>query len=317
VRVDLMIEGQEGVTWHDWLSLARAAENGGFGALFRSDHYLSLSHAGTRGSMDAWATLAALATVTSTLRLGTNVSPALFRHPSQLARLAATVDQVSGGRVEVGMGAGWYEDEHVSFGFDFPDAPRRFDVLEEQLEIITRLWTDRDPVDFTGMHYTLVGAVSLPRPVQSPRPPVILGGLAGERAARLAARWADEYNLFGVAPEEVAPKRAALNLACEAHGRDPDTLLISMIVPVFVGEDGGSGAVARYLAGEGNTSDPSGYLEEIASRALIGSPDQIVERMAEYARVGIGRIRLQHLLHRDVDAVHLMGEHIVPAAAAL
>src|ERR671918_772621 len=188
-----MIEGQEGVSWEEWLALALACEEHGLEGLFRSDHYHSLDPGPDLGSLDAWTTLAALAARTERIRLGTLVSPATFRHPAVLAKSAVTVDHVSGGRVEVGMGAGWHAGEHRAFGFPFPDDRERLDILEEQLEVVHRLW-DGDDSPFQGRHYRLDGVAHRPRPVQRPHPPLILGGAGGARSARLAARWADEYN---------------------------------------------------------------------------------------------------------------------------
>src|SRR3954469_10932379 len=201
MRVCLMIEGQEGVTWEQWRALAATAEESGFEALFRSDHYESLAGSANYGSLDAWATINALAALTTTLKLGTLVSPVTFRHPSVLARAVVTADHVSGGRVELGMGAGWHEGEHRAFGFPFESMPDRFDRLGEQVEIVPRSW-GREPFDFDGRFYRLEGADPLPKPVQEPHPPLILGGGAGPRAAALAARWADEYNMAFASVEE-------------------------------------------------------------------------------------------------------------------
>ena len=185
MRVCLMIEGQEGVAWDEWVALARAAEDAGLEGLFRSDHYSAIVQP-LAGSLDAWATLAALAPLTSTIRLGTMVSPTTFRHPSVLARLATTVDHVSGGRVELGMGAGWYKREHAENGIPFLDTKARFDLFAEQVEIVVRTWTE-EGFDHDGAHYTLRGQTALPKPVQQPHPPLILGGAAKPKAAALAA----------------------------------------------------------------------------------------------------------------------------------
>ncbi len=188
-----MIEGQEDVTWEDWLALARACEEHGVESLFRSDHYLSAAGRGERGSLDAWATIAALAAVTSTVRLGTLVSPATFRHPSELAKVVATADHVSGGRVELGIGTGWMEAEHAAYGFSFPPLRERMAVLEEQLELIAGEWAD-GPFSLQGSHYAVRDLDALPKPVQRPRPNLIVGGSGGPRSLALAARLADEYN---------------------------------------------------------------------------------------------------------------------------
>src|SRR3954469_24586708 len=194
VRVALMIEGQEDVTWDDWVALADACERSGVEALFRSDHYVSVQGAGERGALDAWATLSALAARTTTLRLGTMVSPTSFRHPSVLAKLVVTADHVSDGRIELGMGTGWSEIEHTANGFPFLSMKERMDVLEEQLEIVHDGHWSVGPFSLSGTYYELQDLRSRPLPVQRPHPPLIMGGAGGPRAARLAARFADEYN---------------------------------------------------------------------------------------------------------------------------
>src|SRR3954470_17858078 len=203
-----MIEGQEDVTWEDWVALAEACECSGIESLFRSDHYVSLFGANANGSLDAWGTINALAARTSTLRLGTMVSPSSFRHPSVLAKLAVTADHVSGGRIELGMGTGWSEVEHTAYGFPFLSMKERMDVLEEQLAIVHDGHWGEAGFSFHGDHYTLVDLDARPKPVQRPHPPLIMGGGAGPRAARLAARFADEYNTNFATPEQVAERRA-------------------------------------------------------------------------------------------------------------
>ncbi|MGH8573564.1 MAG: TIGR03560 family F420-dependent LLM class oxidoreductase, partial [Gammaproteobacteria bacterium] len=185
MRICLMIEGQEDVTWEQWVALAGACEEYGLEGLFRSDHYVSVMGRTERGSLDAWSTLSALAAVTSRIRLGSLVSPATFRHPSVVAKSAATADHISGGRVELGLGAGWYEAEHEAYGFEFPDTGTRMDVLGEQLEIVHRQWTE-ESVDFDGRHYKLKGVHALPKPVQRPHPPIIVGGSGRRRTVGLA-----------------------------------------------------------------------------------------------------------------------------------
>ncbi|HEV3495052.1 MAG TPA: LLM class flavin-dependent oxidoreductase, partial [Actinomycetes bacterium] len=202
MRVCLMIEGQEDVTWEQWLALAGACEEHGLEALFRSDHYGPLMGMPERGSLDAWAILAGLAARTSRIRLGTLVSPATFRHPSVLAKSVVTADHISGGRVELGLGAGWHEGEHRAFGFDFPPTPVRMERLAEQLEIVSRTFTE-DTFSFSGRHNQLQDLRALPKPVQRPRPTLLVGGAAGPKSLALAARWADEYNTTGVALEEL------------------------------------------------------------------------------------------------------------------
>jgi F420-dependent oxidoreductase-like protein len=215
-----MIEGQEDVTWEQWVALARACEESGIETLFRSDHYLSVQGEHSRGSLDAWATLNALAAITSRLRLGTLVSPATFRHPSVLAKMVVTADHVSGGRVELGMGAGWLEAEHRAYGFPFADTHTRMDVLAEQLEVVHRSW-EPGPFSFRGEHYTVEKLDALPKPVQQPHPPLLVGGGGGRRSLALAALWADEYNMPFAEPDRCREVREALAEACSREGRDP------------------------------------------------------------------------------------------------
>lgn len=215
-----MIEGQEDVTWEQWVALAQTAEQAGIDAMFRSDHYLSVEGQTGRGSLDAWATVNALAAVTRTLRLGTLVSPASFRHPSVLAKMVVTADHVSGGRVELGLGAGWLEAEHRAYGFPFEPIKVRMDVLAEQLEIVHRSWKP-GPFSFDGEHYRIENLDALPKPVQQPHPPLIVGGSGKPRTMKLAAQWADEYNTPFKSPEQFRALRASLDDACKAAGRDP------------------------------------------------------------------------------------------------
>src|SRR3954471_508985 len=207
MQLALMVEGQEGVTWDDWCALASACEEHGVGTLFRSDHYISQSDEFHEVAHDAWTIITALAARTTTLRFGTLVSPATFRAPGLLANAVATADHVSGGRVELGLGAGWMEREHRAFGFDFPETSERVERFAEQLEIVHRLWTE-ERVDFRGKHYTLEDAPGLPKPVQQPRPPIIVGGSGKRATVAPALRFADEYNTPFASPEDAARIRA-------------------------------------------------------------------------------------------------------------
>ncbi len=306
-----MIEGQEGVSWQDWQELAGACERGGYAALFRSDHYVGLMGDEPRGSLDAWATINALAAITSTLRLGTLVSPATFRHPSELAKVATTADHVSGGRIEIGMGAGWNEREHAAYGFSFPDLGGRYDVFAEQVEIVRGL-TSQDEFSFTGEHYRLEAVRPLPRPVQTP-PPLLLGGKAGPRSASLAARFADEYNTLSAGPEEVAARRRRLASACEDVGRDPASLRTSVMVGVLVAttETELRAKAVRLLHHIGNDADPDEFLAERRGTWIVGSPDEAAEAIARYTAVGVDRLMLQHLVHDDLELVELIAEELV------
>src|SRR2546423_2991751 len=234
VQLDLMIEGQEGVTWEQWLALAGACEEHGVGTLFRSDHYVSFSAPGRTGSLDAWTTIAALAARTTTLRLGTLVSPATFRHPSVLAKSVVTADHVSTGRVELGLGAGWMVPEHEQYGIPFPPTRERLEIFAEQLEIVARSWTE-ERLDFEGRHYRLRGLTALPRPVQQPRPPVIVGGGGKRGTLRPAVRWADEYNTPFATVDDLRAIRARLDRELGAQGRDRATMRFSLMTGVLVG----------------------------------------------------------------------------------
>ncbi|HLH65075.1 MAG TPA: TIGR03560 family F420-dependent LLM class oxidoreductase [Solirubrobacteraceae bacterium] len=307
----LMIEGQEGVTWPQWLALARACEAHGVGALFRSDHYANLDGLHPeRGALDAWATLAALAASTTTLRLGTMVSPVTFRHPSQLARVVVTVDHVSGGRVELGLGAGWHEAEHRAHGFPFPEPSVRMDMLKEQLQVIVGSWTQA-PFSFVGDHYTLRDLDAQPRPVQRPHPPLIVGGEGGPRSLALAAAYADEYNTAFATPERARSLKAALAAACERVGREQ--LPLSVMTGMLVGEDEAElrrRAVAlERLAGipDPVRNPPSGW--------IVGTSERACEQLAALRDAGVARVMCQHLLHEDLDAVALIGERLAPAVS--
>ena len=278
-----MIEGQEGVEWEQWLALALAAEAAGLEGLFRSDHYRSIMRGEPAGSLDAWATLAALAARTERLRLGTMVSPVTFRPASVLAKSVVTVDRVSGGRVELGIGAGWYEEEHESYGFPFPSLGERLDELERQLAEINRQWSDADDIE--------------PKPLQKPRPPIIIGGRAKPRTVRAAVRFADEYNTVFPTLEEARERRQIVAEAAEAAGRPP--LRFSMMIGCVVGRDeaevGERLSQLRGLTGE--TEQP-----------LTGTVEQVTEALREYEAVGVERAMLQHLVHEDVEMVGRLGE---------
>ncbi|WP_052668306.1 TIGR03560 family F420-dependent LLM class oxidoreductase [Nitriliruptor alkaliphilus] len=307
MRVNLMIEGQESVTWDQWLGLAEAVESAGLEGLFRSDHYQSVQSRTERSSLDAWSTLAALGQATSTIRLGTMVSPASFRHPSVLCKAVVTADHVSGGRVELGLGAGWHELEHTTYGFPFHDLGQRYEVFEEQLEIVVRQMTE-ERFDFHGRHYTLDGCEARPKPVQEPRVPIILGGRAGPRGSRLAARWADEYNTTFPSPDAVRERRANVDRACEEVGREP--LVFSMMTGCLLGatEDEVRTRARRLMEVSGRDGDVDGWLDGLRDEWIVGTPEQAAERLEVYRDAGLSRVFLQHQLHDDLEMVALVGE---------
>jgi F420-dependent oxidoreductase-like protein len=309
-----MIEGQEGVTWEQWQAIARACEEYGIGTLFRSDHYMSLEGAHPeRGALDAWATLAGLATVTDRLRLGTLVSPATFRHPSELARLAVTVDHISGGRVELGLGAGWHEREHAANGFAFPDLRTRMDILEEQLQIVHGHWAD-GPFTFAGAHYALTDLDARPKPLQRPHPPLIMGGDAGPRSCRLAATYADEYNVLSARVEEIRELKGRVTAACERAGSEP--IPVSVMVPIVAGRDRDDLNGRAQLVGRAVGVDP----QELLSRDppdgwVVGLADEVADRLRGWAEVGVARVMCQHFAHEDLAFVELLGEVLAPRVA--
>ena len=305
MRVALMIEGQEGVSWEQWIALAEACEEHGIETLFRSDHYLSQGDGGRRDALDAWTTLAGLAARTTRLRLGTLVSPVTFRHPAVLAKSAVTVDHISGGRVEVGMGAGWMEPEHRAYGFPFPELSERLRLLAEHLETVRSQWTDGPAV---------------PKPVQKPYPPLIVGGTGGRGTTEPAARFADEYNTLLADPDECARRRRRLDAACERVGRDPATMRFSLMTGCLVAPDASElrERARRLLVRRGDEGgDPDALVKRYRERGVAGTPEQVVGRLRQLEDAGrVERVMLQHLQHDDLDMVALIGREVAPRLAA-
>ena len=311
MRLALMIEGQNGVTWDDWRRLARLCEEHGIETLFRSDHYGAIGVPPGSAAFDAWGTICALGALTSTLRLGTLVSPVTFRHPSVLARLAVTADHVSNGRVEVGMGSGWYEWEHEAYGFPFEDAATRFARLEEQVEIVCRSWTE-DELHFAGRFYDLRGARPAPRPIQRPHPPFLLGGSVRPRFARLAARYADEVNTTSATVDDCRDRRRRLDDACRELGRDPAALPLSLMTLTVVGTDREE-VRDRLRRALGDSRDVDEALARAHDRWLVGTVDEVAERLVAYEAAGVSRVMLQQLDHADSELTALIGDRLVPA----
>jgi F420-dependent oxidoreductase-like protein len=306
MELRVFTEPQQGATYDDLLAVARSAERLGYGAFFRSDHYLGMGTRGEPGPTDAWISLAGLARDTERIRLGTLVTSATFRHPGVLAISVAGVDQMSGGRVELGIGAGWYEEEHAAYGIPFPDTGERFDRLEEALDVITGLWTTTDGEDFSyqGEHYRLVDSPALPKPAQSPRPPVIVGGKGARRTPALAARHADEFNVPFDSVEFTRKQFGRVRDACTAVGRDPDSLVYSNALVLCCGR---SEAELRRRA------DAIGRdVDELRENGLAGSPDELVERIGQYGEVGASRIYLQMLDLSDLDHLELVAAEVAP-----
>ncbi|HEY3944945.1 MAG TPA: TIGR03560 family F420-dependent LLM class oxidoreductase [Solirubrobacteraceae bacterium] len=309
----LMIEGQEGVSWEQWRALARACEEHSIPTLFRSDHYMNLDgNHPERQAMDAWATLSALSAVSSRVRLGTLVSPATFRHPSNLAKLVATVDEISGGRVELGLGAGWHEGEHEAYGFRFPTTRTRMDRLAEQLEVVLGTWT-RTPFSFDGKHYRLVDLDAQPKPVQRPHPPLIMGGYAGPRSAALAARFADEYNSAFPTVDDVKERRARIAEACERFGRDP--IPFSVMTGFVVGSDRAGYKDRARRVTERTGADASAFLADPPAAWITGTVDEAVEQLQALRDAGVSRVMCQNLLHDELDVVALIGSELAPQLA--
>ena len=308
MRVCLMIEGQESVTWEDWRALATATEDAGLEGLFRSDHYLPIDTEGG-SSLDAWTTLAGLATQSSRIKLGTMVSPATFRHPSVLAKSVVTVDHISGGRAELGIGAGWFEAEHRAYGFPFHDTKTRMAMLEEQIEMVSRSWSE-GPFDFRGRHYSIEGLDAQPKPISEPRPNLIVGGSGGPRTVALCARWADEYNTVHPTIDEIRSRRKSLEDAYIAVDRDPAEVVFSVMTGVVIGSDESEvNARARELmARDGESGSVDEWLARTRERQIVGTVEEATERLGELAEAGLDRIMLQHLLHTDLEVVALIGE---------
>jgi F420-dependent oxidoreductase-like protein len=298
-QLRVFTEPQQGATYDDLLAVAMAAEQLGFDAFFRSDHYLAMGAALDRGGLpgptESWVTLAGLARDTSTIRLGTLVSSATFRLPGPLAVSIAQVDQMSGGRVELGLGAGWYEAEHRAYGIPFPDRGERFDRLEEQLAVITGLWTMPvgERFSFDGKYYTVVDSPALPKPVQHGGIPVIVGGGGPKRTPALAARYAAEYNL-GFAPvERFREQRERVIAACQAIDRDPATMRFSVATVVCIGRD--EAELAHRAAAIDRQPD------ELRSNGVAGTPDEARATLERWAAAGAERMYLQVLDLSDLE----------------
>ena len=279
----------------------------GLDGLFCSDHYGSLLDGAGGGSLDAWPTLAALATVTTSIRLGTLVSPVTFRHPSQLAKIVTTVDHISRGRVELGLGAGWNEPEHRAYGFPFGTMKERLGHFAEQLELIHRQWTE-PCLTFDGRRYATRELTALPRPLQQPHPPIIVGGKGTAGTVAPAVRWADEYNTTYATPEECAALRRALDGACTQAGREPAALALSLMSGCAIGrtQHDLDERLARLAALSGTTARELTATHD--SRSFFGTVEQLRERLGQFEASGVHRVYLQHLDHRDLHAVALIGE---------
>jgi F420-dependent oxidoreductase-like protein len=306
VKLRIFVEPQQGATYEQLLAVAQATEAGGFDAFFRSDHYLSMGGDGLPGPTDAWVTLAALARETSRIRLGTLVSSATFRWPGVLAITVAQVDEMSGGRIELGLGTGWYDGEHTAYGIPFPPLGERFDRLEEQLAILTGLWATPlgETFSYAGTHYQLEDSPALPKPLQQPHPPLILGGAGAKRTPRLAAAYADEFNVpfHGVADTQAQFTR--VRDACAQRDRDPASLALSAAQVVCCGADEAEVAArARAIGRE---------VDELRANGAAGTPDEVVARLRQLEAAGAGTVYLQVLDLSDLDHLALLSERVLP-----
>ena len=305
MELRIFTEPQQGATYDDLLAVALEAERLGFGAFFRSDHYLGMGTEGLPGPSDAWITLAGLARDTSTIRLGTMMTSATFRHPGPLAISVANVDQMSGGRVELGIGAGWFASEHEKYGIPFPDTGERFDRFEDNLAIITGLWATEGGFSHEGHHYTVTDSPGLPKPVQQ-KPPVLIGGVGKKRTPALAAKYADEFNLPFVDVETTEAQFGRVRAACEDIGRDPASLVYSNALVLCVGAD--EAEYRRRAEAIGREPD------ELRANGVAGTPQEAIDKIATYAALGSERFYLQTLDLQDLDHLRLVAADVMPKA---
>ena len=323
MRFAIMIEAQMGLSYLDNLAVARRAEAAGFEAFFRSDHYASFPGGSGKPTTDAWGVLAGIARETTSIRLGALVSPVTYRHPGQLVKLMTTVDEMSGGRVEAGFGAGWNEEEHLSNGLAFPPIDVRASMLEEQLAVAHGLWTEPDGWSFDGTYVSVKGAQFDPKPVDvagrprtasgAVRPRIIVGGEGSPRSMRMGAKWADEFNLSSTGPDLAVEKQAKLTAACEAIERDPATLTRSAMVGALIGADQAEVAARgrALMTTLGVPDGSSDWMEARRARWIIGTPDECRAMIERFAAAGIERIMLQDFLPWDLEMIDLLGAELI------
>jgi F420-dependent oxidoreductase-like protein len=303
----VFVEPQQGATYADQLAVARTAESAGYSAFFRSDHYTAMSGDGLPGPTDSWVTLGAIARETTSIRLGTMVTSATFRYPGPLAIAVAQVDEMSGGRVELGLGAGWFEAEHKAYAIPFPSLGERFDRLTEQLSIISGLWTTPpgETFDYSGNHYTVADSPALPKPVQSPHPPIIIGGAGAKRTPALAAAFAAEFNIPFAPLEVVGTQFERVASALADAGRSPESLTYSAAFVVCAGRD--DREIARRAAAIGREVD-----ELRSNSPLVGTPAEIADKLGAYRQIGVQRAYLQVLDMSDLDHVDFFAAEVIP-----
>jgi alkanesulfonate monooxygenase len=309
MKLRIFIEPQFGASYDQQVRMAQAAEEDGFDALFRSDHFLTMGGDGLPGPTDSWVTLAGLARETERIRLGTLVTSSTFRLPGILAVEVAQVDAMSGGRVEIGLGAGWYDAEHTAYGVPFPAMSERFERLEEQFAILTGLWETPEgkTFDFAGKHYQLKASPALPKPVQRPHPPIIVGGGGAKRTPRLAATYADEFNLPFSSVAATEEQFGRVRAACEAKGRDPKSIILSAAQTVCCGID--EVEVERRASKIGQKADA------LRQHGVAGTPHEVIERLQEFAAIGAERVYLQVLDLDDLEHIELLSKEVMPAVA--
>jgi F420-dependent oxidoreductase-like protein len=320
VRFALMTEPQQGLTYDEQLAIVRRAEAAGFEMFFRSDHYQSFPGPAGEPTTDAWTVLAGLARETSRIGLGALVSPVTFRHAGNLAKVVTTVDHMSAGRVEFGLGAGWNDDEHRQLGLPFPPISERADLLEDNLAILHGLWGEPDGWSYQGKQVMIDGALFYPKPVAAPgrptmangasRPRLLVGGEGSPRSMRIAARFADEFNLSSSSPERAREKFAALSAACEATGRNPATMARSTMAGILIGRDDAEYRRRQHdlLSAFGNVDAGEEWFHARGDRWIIGTPDRARQMVARFAEAGAERIMLQDFVPRDLEMIDLMAE---------
>jgi F420-dependent oxidoreductase-like protein len=312
MRYALMTEPQQGLVYEESLAIVRAAEDAGFEAYFRSDHYASFPGASGLPTSDAWATLAGLARETSRIRLGVLVSPVTFRIPGNVAKVIQTVDDMADGRVEAGFGAGWNAEEHAQLGIPFPDLEERYAMLEEQMAIIHGLWTEPDGWSYEGRHWQVRDAKRHGEVARGGRrhPHIIFGGQGRSRMARLVAQYGDEFNLISASPDDAPAAYDRVRAACRSEGRDPDEIVFSAMTGVLVAEtreDLRARVSDLLVALDQGDRDADRWLEDRRGRWVIGTPDEVHERIAAFERAGTQRLMLQDFLPRDLDHVAVLG----------
>jgi F420-dependent oxidoreductase-like protein len=307
MRLRIFTEPQQGATYADLLAVAQLTEELGFDAFFRSDHYMRIGEGdGRPGPSDAWVTLAALGRETSRIRLGTLVTPVTFRHPGALAISVAQADAMSGGRIELGLGGGWYEAEHLAYGIPYPETRVRFDMLEDQLAILTGMWAtpDGERFDFTGKQHRIADSPALPKPVQRPRPPIIIGGYGAKRTPRLAAAYADEFNLPFSPLDYYRTACDVVRAACETAGRDPGSLRYTAALVTCVGTD------EKEFTRRATAIDHDPV--ELRKNSAAGTPGEVVERIRAFGEAGAETVYLQILDLTDLDHLRLIAAEVAP-----